>query len=51
MQNQTMKVAGDDTQVMARLAALKALTVVELKAEWQTLTGSAPPNNSRPFLE
>jgi hypothetical protein len=41
----------DDGQVLARLAALKTMTVNELKAEWQTLMGSTPPNNSRIFLE
>jgi len=40
-----------DVQVLARLAALKAMTVNELKAEWQSLMGSAAPNNSRSFLE
>ena len=51
MQNQTMKAAADDAQVLARLAALKAMTVAELKTEWQALMGSAAPNNSRSFLE
>ena len=51
MQDQTMKVVADDAQVLARLAALKAMTVVELKTEWQALMGSAAPNNSRSFLE
>ncbi len=41
----------DNTQVLARLAALKAMTVGELKAEWLALMGSAAPNNSRSFLE
>ena len=41
----------DDAPVLARLASLKAMTVNELKAEWQTLMGSTPPNNSRTFLE
>lgn len=40
-----------DGPVLARLAGLKAMTVNELKAEWQTLMGSTPPNNSRTFLE
>ncbi|MEI6643837.1 MAG: DUF2924 domain-containing protein [Novosphingobium sp.] len=51
MQNQAMKVVADDTQVLARLAALKDMTVVELKAHWQALIGTPAPNNSRPFLE
>ena len=41
----------DDTQVLARLAALKEMTVGELKGQWETLMGSAPPNNSRQFLQ
>ena len=41
----------DGARVLARLAALKAMTVRELKAEWERLLGSAPPNNSRSFLE
>jgi len=41
----------DNAQVLARLAALKTMTVNELKAEWRTLIGSEAPNNSRPFLE
>ena len=51
MQNQTMKVVADDAQVLARLAALKDMTVVELKAQWQSLIGTPAPNNSRSFLE
>lgn len=41
----------DNKKVLNRLAALKAMTVGELKAEWHALMGSAAPNNSRPFLE
>lgn len=41
----------DNTQVLARLAALKDMTVVELKAQWQALIGTPAPNNSRSFLE
>jgi hypothetical protein len=51
MQNQTMKVVADNAQVLARLAALKDMTVVELKAQWQALIGTPAPNNSRSFLE
>ena len=40
-----------DQTVLARLAALKAMSVRELKAEWENLFGSAAPNNSRAFLE
>lgn len=41
----------DNAHVLARLAALKGMTVRELKAEWENLMGTAPPNNSRSFLE
>ncbi|RJT23319.1 DUF2924 domain-containing protein [Chakrabartia godavariana] len=34
-----------------RLAALKDMTVPQLKAEWEKLFAAAPPNNSRAFLE
>ena len=37
--------------ILARLAALKAMSVNELKTEWQELYGAAAPNNSRTFLE
>ncbi|MDN2584059.1 DUF2924 domain-containing protein [Aquibium sp. ELW1220] len=37
--------------IPARLAALKAMSVNELKAEWQVLFGAAAPNNSRSYLE
>ncbi|MDA7429874.1 DUF2924 domain-containing protein [Primorskyibacter aestuariivivens] len=37
--------------VLARLATLKAMSVRDLKAEWEKLFGSAAPNNSRTFLE
>ncbi len=41
----------DDAQVLARLAALKAMTVKELKAEWAKLMGTPAPNNSHPYLQ
>jgi hypothetical protein len=37
--------------ILARLAALKAMSVNDLKTEWQTLFGAPAPNNSRNFLE
>ena len=37
--------------ILARLAALKAMSVNELKAEWQALFDAPAPNNSRTFLE
>lgn len=46
---------GDDTTrdatVLARVAALKIMSVVDLKAQWRNLFGADAPNNSRPFLE
>lgn len=41
----------DDAQVLGRLAALNAMTVKELKAEWQVLFGMEAPNNSRAYLQ
>ena len=40
-----------DQTVLSRLAALKAMSVKELKAEWEKLIGNSAPNNSRNFLE
>lgn len=40
-----------DQTVLVRLATLKAMSVRDLKAEWEKLFGSAAPNNSRTFLE
>ena len=37
--------------ILARLAALKAMSVKDLKAEWQALFEAPAPNNSRAFLE
>jgi hypothetical protein len=37
--------------ILARLAALKAMSVKDLKAEWQVLFNTPAPNNSRGFLE
>ena len=42
---------GMERTVLARLAALKNMSVKELKAEWQSLYGEPAPNNSRIFLE
>lgn len=41
----------DNAQVLARLAALKDMSVKQLKAEWEKLFETEAPNNSRPFLE
>ena len=40
-----------DQTVLSRLAALKTLSVKELKVEWEKLMGTSAPNNSRAFLE
>ena len=40
-----------DTSVLARLAALKRMSVRELKLEWKALFGTPAPNNSRGNLE
>jgi hypothetical protein len=40
-----------DRTVLSSLAALKELSVKELKAEWEKLIGTSAPNNSRAFLE
>ena len=37
--------------ILTRLAALKAMSVNELKTEWQILFDAPAPNNSRNFLE
>ena len=40
-----------DTSVVMQLAALKRMTVVELKTKWASLLGTPAPNNSRSYLE
>lgn len=40
-----------DASVVIQLAALKRMTVVELKTKWESLFGSPAPNNSRSYLE
>jgi hypothetical protein len=40
-----------NASVVMQLAALKRMTVVELKAKWESLFGSPAPNNSRSYLE
>ena len=37
--------------ILARLAAMKAMSVNELKTEWQAMFDAPAPNNSRTFLE
>ncbi|WP_082549789.1 DUF2924 domain-containing protein [Mesorhizobium sp. Root552] len=43
--------AAADASVLARLAALKRMSVRELKAEWEALFAAPAPNNSRGYLE
>lgn len=43
--------AAADASVVAQLAALKRMTVVELKTKWETFFGTPAPNNSRSYLE
>jgi hypothetical protein len=40
-----------DASVLARLVALKAMSVKELKELWASLFATSAPNNSRAFLE
>lgn len=40
-----------DATMLARVAALKIMSVTELKAQWRSLFDADAPNNSRPFLE
>ena len=43
--------AAADASAVAQLAALKRMTVVELKTKWESLFGAPAPNNSRSYLE
>ena len=43
--------AAADASVVMQLSALKRMTVVELKAKWESLFGTRAPNNSRSYLE
>ncbi len=40
-----------DRTVLSRLAGLKAMSVNELKEEWERLFATGAPNNSRSYLE
>jgi len=40
-----------DKTVLCRLAALQAMSVKDLKTEWEKLMGTSAPNNSRAFLQ
>src|SRR4051812_35520559 len=39
------------TSVLARLAALKAADIADLKQQWRELCGTEPPPYNRKFLE
>jgi hypothetical protein len=41
----------NDQTVLVRIAVLKAMSVKDLKAQWENLFSTAAPNNSRKFLE
>ena len=43
--------AASGPSVVMQLAALKRMTVVELKTKWESLFGAPAPNNSRSYLE
>ncbi len=40
-----------DASTLAQLAALRQMTVIELKAKWEAIFGTPAPNNSRSYLE
>ena len=46
-----MNAGPSDASVVAQLAALRKMSVVELKQKWETLFGTPAPNNSRSYLE
>ncbi len=52
MQNTTTGTPPDtNAMVLGRLAALKAMSIPELKTQWRNLFQTEAPNNSRAFLE
>ncbi len=46
-----MNVGPSDASVVAQLAALRKMSVVELKQRWEALFAKPAPNNSRSYLE
>ncbi len=50
-QRRQREAAMTEMPVLTRLAALKRMSVNELKAEWQALMAGPAPNNSRGYLE
>lgn len=51
MKRQHKDAAAANMPVLARLAALKRMSVRELKSEWEALFDVPAPNNSRGYLE
>lgn len=43
--------ASVDASALAQLAALRQMSVIELKAKWEAIFGTPAPNNSRNYLE
>ncbi len=43
--------AAANASVITQLAALRQMTVVDLKAKWEAIIGTPAPNNSRSYLE
>jgi hypothetical protein len=46
-----MNAGPSDASVVVQLAALRKMSVVELKQRWEALFGTPAPNNSRSYLE
>ena len=46
-----MNAGPSDASVVAQLAALRKMSVVELKQRWEALFATPVPNNSRSYLE
>ena len=46
-----MNAGPSDASVVAQLAALRKMSVVELKQRWEALFATLAPNNSRSYLE
>ncbi len=46
-----MNAGPSDASVVAQLAALRKMSVVELKQRWEALFATPTPNNSRSYLE
>ena len=51
MSNSLGQIGTSTNPIPARLAALKAMPVAQLKEQWRELFGTEPPPYNRPFLE